>query len=163
MSTCKVNDCRNFTAAEINPSCNCKTTMKFEDYIIDELRNGKSMDEIMKYISDRANAAESTFKAEQSKVSSWKIIDNPHARIDSALTRLRSNKATIEDVIVLLFEGFYQIAPTMRPMIDEIDLDDSDINILAESMSKELSKVNKFFSVVKSDEDKITEFLDSLL
>lgn len=182
MSTCKVNDCRNVAAADINPSCNCKTTMKFEDYIMDELRNGKSMDEIMKYISERANAAESTFKAEQNKKKSFWLVKTPaegdrdfifgnlHVKINDALVHLSNGKITTEDFIILLIEGLYQIAPAMRPMLDEISLDDDSINLLAESMTKELDKVNKLFSVAKAfsneiddDAERINKFLDSLL
>lgn len=171
MSTYKVNDCCNATTAELNHSCNCKTTMKFEDYIIDELRNGKSMDEIMKYISDRANAAESTFKAEQiKKQNPWKIVDSPmHVKINDALKRFSNGNATVEDFIILLIEGLYQIAPAMRPMLDEINLDGNDTSLLAESMNKELKKMDKLFSVAKAfnieddDADKIAKFLDSLM
>lgn len=171
MSTYKVNDCCNATTAELNHSCNCKTTMKFEDYIIDELRNGKSMDEIMKYISDRANAAESTFKAEQvKKQNPWKIVDSAmHVKINDALKRFSNGNATVEDFIILLIEGLYQIAPAMRPMLDEINLDDNDTSLLAESMNKELKKMDKLFSVAKAfnieddDADKIAKFLDSLM
>lgn len=180
MSTCKVNDCCNASTAELNSSCNCKTTMKFEDYIVDELRNGKSMDEIMKYISERANAAESTFKAEQCKKQSlWKvktpiegdrdfIFGNLHVKINDALVHLSNGKITTEDFIILLIEGLYQIAPAMRPMLDEINLDDDSINLLAESMNKELDKFDKLVSVAKAfnveddDADKIAKFLDSL-
>lgn len=170
MSTYKINDCCNATTAEINPSCNCKTTMKFEDYIVDELRNGKSMDEIMEYISDRANAAESTFKAEQNKKKSpWKIVDGKmHDKVTWAFSNFVKGEATFEDFIILLIEGLYQIAPTMQPMLDEINIDDSDISILAESMKKEMDKMDKLLSVAKNiseDDDvkKITKFLDSLL
>lgn len=181
MSTYKVNDCCNATTAELNHSCNCKTTMKFEDYIIDELRNGKSMDEIMKYISDRANAAESTFKAEQNKKKSFWLVKTPaegdrdfifgnlHVKINDALVHLSNGKITTEDFIILLIEGLYQIAPAMRPMLDEISLDDDSINLLAESMDKELKKMDKLFSVAKAfnieddDADKIAKFLDSLM
>lgn len=172
MSTIKINDCCNATTAEPNHSCNCKTTMKFEDYIMDELRNGKSMDEIMKYISDRANAAESTFKAEQNKKekSPWAIIDGAmHDKLTLAFANFVKGNTTFKDFIILLIEGLYQIAPTMRPMIDEIDLDDADIDILAETMEKELDKFNKSFSVAKTfadgddDVSKITKFLDSLI
>lgn len=181
MSTYKVNDCCNATTAELNHSCNCKTTMKFEDYIIDELRNGKSMDEIMKYISDRANAAESTFKAEQNKKESPWLVNPPvegdrdfifgnlHVKINDALVHLSNGKITTEDFIIFLIEGLYQIAPAMRPMLDEISLDDDSINLLAESMNKELKKMDKLFSVAKAfnieddDTDKIAKFLDSLM
>lgn len=171
MSTYKVNDCCNATTAELNHSCNCKTTMKFEDYIIDELRNGKSMDEIMKYISDRANAAESTFKAEQNKKESpWKIVDSAmHVKIIDALKRFSNGNATVEDFIILLIEGLYQIAPAMRPMLNEIDLNGDDTSLLAESINKELKKMDKLFSVAKAfsieddDADKIAKFLDSLM
>lgn len=181
MSTYKVNDCCNATTAELNHSCNCKTTMKFEDYIIDELRNGKSMDEIMKYISDRANAAESTFKAEQNKKESpWFVkppvegnriftFGNLHVKINDALKRFSNGNATVEDFIILLIEGLYQIAPAMRPMLNEIDLNGDDTSLLAESMNKELKKMDKLFSVAKAfnieddDADKIAKFLDSLM
>lgn len=181
MSTYKVNDCCNATTAEIKPNCNCKTTMKFEDYIIDELRNGKSMDEIMKYISDRANAAESTFKAEQVKKKSFWLVKTPvegdrdfifgnlHVKINDALVHLSNGKITTEDFIILLIEGLYQIAPAMRPMLDEINLDGNDTSLLAESMNKELKKMDKLFSVAKAfniendDADKIAKFLDSLM
>lgn len=171
MSTYKINDCCNATTAELNSSCNCKITMKFEDYIIDELRNGKSMDEIMKYISDRANAAESTFKAEQNKKESpWKIVDSAmHVKIIDALKRFSNGNATVEDFIILLIEGLYQIAPAMRPMLNEIDLNGDDTSLLAESMNKELKKMDKLFSVAKAfnieddDADKIAKFLDSLM
>lgn len=180
MSTIKVNDC----SAEIKHDCdcNCKTTMKFEDYIMDELRKGKSMDEIMKYISERANAAESTFKAEQNKKKSFWLVKTPvegdrdfifgnlHVKINDALVHLSNGKITTEDFIILLIEGLYQIAPAMRPMLDEISLDDNSISLLAESMTKELDKVNKLFSVAKAfsnetDDDvkRINKFLDSLL
>jgi hypothetical protein len=177
MSTYKINDCCNATTAELNHSCNCKTTMKFEDYIMDELRNGKSMDEIMKYISDRANAAESTFKAEQNKKakSPWLvkppiegdrdfIFGNLHAKINDALVHFSNGNITPRDFIVLLIESIYQIAPAMRSQLDEIDLDDADIDILAEAMEKEFAKMNKLFSIVDdSDVDKITKFLESLV
>ena len=171
MSTYKVNDCCNAATVETNHSCNCKTTMKFEDYIMDELRKGKSMDEIMKYISERANAAESTFKAEQNKkMSPWKIVNgNMHDKITWAFSDLVKNELTTEDFIVLLIEALYQIAPSLRPMLDEIDLDDDSISLLAESMNKELIKMDKLFSVAKAfsdetdDAEKITKFLDSLL
>ena len=160
--------------------CNCKTTMKFEDYIIDELRNGKSMDEIMKYISERANAAESTVKAEQCKKKSFWLVQTPaegnrdfifgnlHVKINDALVHLSNGCATTEDFIILLIEGLYQIAPAMRPMLDEINLDDDSISLLAESMNKELDKFDKLVSVAKAfnveddDADKIAKFLDSL-
>lgn len=181
MSTYKVNDCCNASTVEIKPNCNCKTTMKFEDYIIDELRNGKSMDEIMKYISDRANAAESTFKAEQVKKKSFWLVKTPvegdrdfifgnlHVKINDALVHLSNGKITTEDFIILLIEGLYQIAPAMRPMLDEINLDGDDTSLLAESMNKELKKMDKLFSVAKAfnieddDADKIAKFLDSLM
>lgn len=160
--------------------CNCKTTMKFEDYIIDELRKGKSMDEIMKYISERANAAESTFKAEQCKKKNFWLVKTPvegnrdfifgnlHVKINDALVHLSNGCATTEDFIILLIEGLYQIAPAMRPMLDEINLDDDSISLLAESMNKELDKFDKLVSVAKAfnveddDADKIAKFLDSL-
>lgn len=174
MSTCKVNDCCNASTAEIKHDCDCdrKTTMKFEDYIMDELRKGKSMDEIMKYISERANAAESTFKAEQNKkMSPWKIVNGAmHDKITWAFANFVKGELTTEDFIVLLAEALYQIAPSLRPMLDEISLDDNSINLLAESMNKELDKVNKLFSVAKvfsnetdDDVERINKFLDSLL
>ena len=176
MSTIKVNDC----AAEIKHDCdcNCKTTMKFEDYIMDELRKGKSMDEIMKYISERANAAESTFKAEQCKKKSFWLVKTPvegdrdfifgnlHVKINDALVHLSNGKITTEDFIILLIESLYQIAPAMRPMLDEISLDDNSISLLAKSMTKELNKANKLFSFsneIDDDVERINKFLDSLL
>ena len=180
MSTNKINDCCNASTAELNSSCNCKTTMKFEDYIMDELRKGKSMDEIMKYISERANAAESTFKAEQNKKKNFWLVKTPvdgdrnfifgnlHVKINDALVHFSNGCATTEDFIILLIEGLYQIAPAMRPMFDEISLDNDDINLLAESMNKELGKMDKLFSVVKAfsnetddDAERINKFLDS--
>lgn len=180
MSTYKVNDCCNASTAKLNSSCNCKTTMKFEDYIVDELRKGKSMDEIMKYISERANAAESTFKAEQNKKKNFWLVKTPvegnrdfifgnlHVKINDALVHLSNGCATTEDFIILLIEGLYQIAPAMRPMLDEINLDDDSISLLAESMNKELDKFDKLVSVAKAfnveddEADKIAKFLDSL-
>lgn len=150
MSTYKINDCATH-------SCNCKTTMKFEDYIMDELRNGKSMDEIMKYISDRANAAESTFKAEQNKKakSSWAIVDGAmHDKLTLAFANFVKGNTTSKDFIILLIEGLYQITPTMRPVIDEIDI---------EAMDKELDKIFAIDKNFTDDVSNIIKFLDSLI